>query len=216
MIAEPATAPPPVGTPVADYRTPWLIISGGQTGADRGGLDAAIVLGLEIGGWVPRGRASEDGYVPSKYTGMKETGSAGYGHRTSLNVIESDATILFTRGPISGGSALTLKLAQRHGKPCLHVNLAAFDPGKHVDGIRAWLQKYKPQTLNVAGSRESKAPGIQTVVRDVLTAVFDPARPVTAAGLKLAWMSVASAAFAKALGEWDVAQGCLDEKEGMR
>jgi hypothetical protein len=187
------SGPPPIGKPPSDYRTPHLIISGGQTGADRGSLDAATACGLPTGGWVPKGRIAEDGVVPSRYMGMKETGSAGYGHRTSLNVIESAATILFTRGPLSGGSALTLKLCKRHDRPCLHVNLAAFDPTKHVDGIRAWLQKYKPGILNVAGSRESKAPGIQTVVAKVLTAVFDPARPVTAAGLKLAWMTLPAA-----------------------
>lgn len=200
MSAKPATAPPPVGAPAADYRTPYLIISGGQTGADRGGLDAAITLGLAIGGWVPKGRVAEDGYVPSRYTPMKETGSRHYGQRTAANVIESDATILFTRGPLNGGSALTLKLAQRHSKPCLHVNLAAFDPARHVDGIRAWLQKYKPGILNVAGSRESKAPGIQTVVAKVLAVVLDPAQaPLTRAGMALAWSTVRADA---ATAEW--------------
>jgi Circularly permutated YpsA SLOG family len=37
------------------------IISGGQTGADRAGLDFAIEQGLEHGGYVPRGRKAEDG-----------------------------------------------------------------------------------------------------------------------------------------------------------
>ena len=37
------------------------IISGGQTGVDRGALDAAIALGLDHGGWCPLGRLAEDG-----------------------------------------------------------------------------------------------------------------------------------------------------------
>ena len=34
------------------------IISGGQTGADRAALDAAIERGIPHGGWLPKGRAS--------------------------------------------------------------------------------------------------------------------------------------------------------------
>jgi hypothetical protein len=39
------------------------IITGGQTGADRAGLDFAIETGLEHGGYVPRGRKAEDGRI---------------------------------------------------------------------------------------------------------------------------------------------------------
>jgi hypothetical protein len=37
------------------------VISGAQTGADRAALDAALECGIEIGGWVPKGRKAEDG-----------------------------------------------------------------------------------------------------------------------------------------------------------
>src|SRR6202048_4695652 len=43
------------------------IISGGQTGADRAGLDFAIEKGLEHGGYVPRGRKAEDGRIDDRY-----------------------------------------------------------------------------------------------------------------------------------------------------
>jgi len=43
------------------------IISGGQTGADRGGLDAAIMLGIKHGGSCPAGRRAEDGGIPLRY-----------------------------------------------------------------------------------------------------------------------------------------------------
>lgn len=43
------------------------IVSGGQTGADRGGLDAAIELGIRHGGWCPKGRKAEDGAIPATY-----------------------------------------------------------------------------------------------------------------------------------------------------
>ena len=50
------------------------IVSGGQTGADQGGLEAALALGIPVGGWAPKGWLTENGPDPtleSKY-GMKE------------------------------------------------------------------------------------------------------------------------------------------------
>jgi len=40
------------------------IVSGGQTGVDRAALDAAIALGIPVGGWCPKGRRAEDGTIP--------------------------------------------------------------------------------------------------------------------------------------------------------
>ena len=42
------------------------IISGGQSGADQAALDAAIKLGISHGGWIPKGRITEDGTLPDK------------------------------------------------------------------------------------------------------------------------------------------------------
>jgi hypothetical protein len=43
------------------------IISGGQTGVDRGALDAALVAGFPCGGWCPADRGAEDGKIPERY-----------------------------------------------------------------------------------------------------------------------------------------------------
>ena len=40
------------------------IVSGGQTGADRGALDAALAASFPCGGWCPLGRKAEDGVIP--------------------------------------------------------------------------------------------------------------------------------------------------------
>ena len=48
------------------------IISGGQTGADRAGLDAAIAMGFDYGGAVPKGRRAEDGHISYKYSNLEE------------------------------------------------------------------------------------------------------------------------------------------------
>jgi predicted Rossmann-fold nucleotide-binding protein len=81
------------------------IISGGQTGADRGALDAAIHCKLDYGGWIPKGRKAEDGSIPVEYDKLTEMTSADYHKRTEANVADSDVTIVFTYGPTSGGSS---------------------------------------------------------------------------------------------------------------
>jgi hypothetical protein len=143
------------------------IVSGGQTGADRGGLDAAIALGLEHGGWCPLGRLAEDGVIPPSYR-LMETGDASYAGRTRQNVIDSDGTVLFTYGVPQGGSQLTAEVAAKIGKPLLHLDLAADDTADVVRLLRAWLLAHQIETLNVAGARESEAPGIGDAVRHCL------------------------------------------------
>jgi hypothetical protein len=142
------------------------IVSGGQTGADRGGLDAAIELGLDHGGHCPRGRRAEDGVIPARYR-LVETESREYAVRTARNVRDSDATLLVTRGTPTGGSALTADLARRQGKPLLHLDLDAAGPAA-AGRLRGWLADTGAEVLNVAGPRESGCPGIAAAVRALL------------------------------------------------
>jgi Circularly permutated YpsA SLOG family len=141
------------------------IVSGGQTGADRGALDAAIDLGLEHGGYCPAGRRAEDGRIPDRYR-LVETASADYADRTERNVLESDGTLLVTRGPPSGGSALTAALAARHARPLLHIDLdRAVDLAGCADQLREWISACAIEVLNVAGPRASGCPRIAQDVR---------------------------------------------------
>jgi hypothetical protein len=141
------------------------IISGGQTGADRGGLDAAIALGIPHGGWCPRGRRAEDGTIPLTYS-LRPTASAAYAVRTRRNVRAADGTVLFTRGVPTGGSRLTAEFARELGKPLLQFDLHALGarPTEACSRLRSWLAGHRIRTLNVAGSRESMAPGIHAAV----------------------------------------------------
>lgn len=144
------------------------IISGGQTGADRAALDVALELGITIGGWVPRDRRAEDGIVPSRYIGLEETETRNYAERTRRNVRDSDATLVMTFGTPTGGTALTIGIAGKIGRPCLVVDLADMDPEHAVATVRAWLDQAGPRVLNVAGPRASKEPMIAASTRIVL------------------------------------------------
>ncbi len=146
---------------------PRRIVSGGQTGADRGGLDAALDLGVPPGGWCPRGRLAEDGRVPAKYE-LTEAPTADYAERTELNVLHSDGTAVFTYGAPEGGSALTLRLAERHGKPFLHVDLSTSSAADAARILREWMRDAGVGILNVAGQREGKAAGIRDAVWDIV------------------------------------------------
>ena len=164
------------------------IVSGGQTGADRSGLDAALYCDVPHGGWCPKGRKAEDGRIPAKYT-LREMQSADYLARTEANVVDSDATVVFTEKRATGGSLRTLEFCRKHGRPWHEVTLASTRREKAVKDIAAWLagdpafndyEDYEtrppePCILNVAGSRESKSPGIadavEAIIVDVLIAV---------------------------------------------
>ena len=148
------------------------IISGGQTGADRAALDIALELGISIGGWIPRGRLAEDGIVPAHYSNLVETDSALYARRTELNVRDSDATIIFSFGPPTGGSALTEKFAHALAKPVLVLNLDALSRDRATACSREWIAEMQPRVLNVAGPRLSNAPRIAQATVDILREIL--------------------------------------------
>ncbi|MFA5140731.1 MAG: putative molybdenum carrier protein [Elusimicrobiota bacterium] len=149
------------------------VISGGQTGVDRAALDAAQELGLACGGTVPKGRLAEDGRIPDRYP-MSESGSEEYPVRTERNVLDSDATLILTLGEPAGGTRLTLELAKRHKKPVCVVDLGWKKPAAQA---RDFVSRVKPETLNVAGPRESSFPGIGEKAKRLILEVLRDAQP---------------------------------------
>jgi hypothetical protein len=139
------------------------IISGGQTGADRAALDAAIVTATPHGGWVPKGRRAEDGVLADHYK-LREMTSWQYRDRTEKNILESNGTVIITYGELTGGSALTEALAIRHNRPCLLLNLEHIAIKKAVTSLRRWQEEHLITTLNVAGPRASGEPRIYDAV----------------------------------------------------
>jgi hypothetical protein len=153
------------------------IVSGGQTGADRAALDVAIRLGVEHGGWAPKGRKAEDGKLPQRYR-LDETPTAKYAERTERNAADSDATLIVSNGPLTGGSRLTLVLAVRHSKPCLHLDMEKRTPSEAGLEVIAWIEAHGVETLNVAGPRASKDPRIYGLVSEILETVLKEGSPV--------------------------------------
>lgn len=152
------------------------IISGGQTGADRGGFDAAMQEGIATTGYVPKGRLAEDGRAPSKYR-LKELPYKTYSPRTRANAQLADFTVIFTAGELTGGSLLTRDICIKLGKPCLHIDLDTLGTARKrraaLRRLDKEIRKTKATTLNVAGSRESNSLGIQKQVRDFMIEFFN-------------------------------------------
>jgi len=144
------------------------IVSGGQTGVDRAALDVAISLGLRHGGWCPAGRWAEDGVIPSVYQ-LEETPSSNPEVRTERNVIDSDGTLILARGKLTGGTAYTRDCAEEHRRPLMIVDLT--NPCSPEE-VRQWLIQHKIRRLNVAGPRESVAPGIYEQAKAYLREVL--------------------------------------------
>ena len=146
------------------------IISGGQTGADQAALDTAIKLDIPHGGWIPKGRKTESGPLPGKYQ-LQEMPTASYPKRTEQNVLDSDGTLIISNGELTGGSALTRKLATKHGRPWLHIDLDTIDvdPSKV---IKSWIGMNEIKILNVAGPRASKVPQIYETTSEILEAAL--------------------------------------------
>ncbi len=143
------------------------IISGGQTGADRAALDAAIELGIPHGGWVPKGRRAEDGRITNRYH-LTEMPSGHYHKRTQQNVLDADGTLIISHGRLKGGSALTRKLAQKHHRPFLHLDLDRLSVTEGSRKMRSWIEAQAITVLNVAGPRASEAPRIYDAVTSIL------------------------------------------------
>ncbi len=132
------------------------IVSGGQTGVDRAGLDAAIEMNIPVGGWCPKDRKAEDGPIDDRYP-LRETNSCDYETRTMFNVRDSHGTLILTKGTPTGGTALTIKWAKGFDKDYLVVDL---DKDYNVASVKEWLFENQIEVLNIAGPRSSKFPEI--------------------------------------------------------
>ncbi len=150
---------------------PFKIISGGQTGADIGGLVGARRAGIQTGGCAPRDYKTEKGCQKQalKSFGLYEHDSSEYAPRTYENVIESDATIIISTIASSTGTKLTVKACLKTDTDYIIINPYDNDA---VDKLKVFLNSIKPIILNVAGNRESVSEGITSSTAKLIHSLF--------------------------------------------
>ena len=172
----PETASLPIGKgilAVQPGKRRLFIVNGGQTGVDRAALDSAMLLMLPCRGWCPNERWAEDGTIAAHYP-LQECGSPTPAVRTELNAIDSDGTLVLSRGNPQDGTPLTVERAQIHGKPTLEINL---DEAPDVAHFWTWIVTNDIRILNIGGPRESFEPGvIYSRTRALLDVILDPTR----------------------------------------
>lgn len=131
------------------------IVSGGQTGVDRGALDAALELGFPCGGWCPAGRKAEDGVIDARYP-VVELPGAKYRERTIQNIVDSDGTLILYFDYLQGGTEQTVAHCIRRRRPYKLLDGAVLSARQGAVLAAAFVARHDIGMLNVAGPRQSK------------------------------------------------------------
>jgi hypothetical protein len=127
------------------------IVSGGQTGVDRGALDAALAFGFECGGWVPGDRMAEDGIIPDRYP-LIALPNGNYRQRTRLNVVDSDGTAIIYDESLTGETRLTRNLCALLNRPYILINAQdTQDLNRAAAAVLKFVERSRIESLNVAG-----------------------------------------------------------------
>ncbi len=149
-----------------------LVICGFQTGADLAGARAAHAANIATGGFKPRGYLTEHGPTPEYRLlyGAREHESTQYPPRTRANVEWADITLWFGKGD-SSGYWCTRNAAQKALKPFLEIETEG-RAEQSPDDLAQIIRFRGYRIVNIAGTRESKAPGIGAWVEKFLTETF--------------------------------------------
>ena len=157
------------------------VVAGGQTGVDRGALDAALSLYFPCGGWCPAEREAEDGVIPERYP-LQELATGGYRERTIQNVLDSDGTLIIYHGTLSGGTEQTQLHCIRRQKPYKLIDAQEISIPRAIELGLEFIQAHSVSILNVAGPRESGWNGASRFAEEVIRGVIQSVRKKNEAG----------------------------------
>ena len=128
------------------------IISGGQPGVEIAALDAAIQLDIPHAGWAYKGRKTDDGVLPEQYN-VKEIENPSYFERLEKNLTDSEGVVILTHGQLLIGLKGVRELAEKHRKPCFHLDLRDCTTNHAISSIRKWMENHAIEVVYFTGPK---------------------------------------------------------------
>lgn len=149
-----------------------MIISGGQTGADEAGLEAAYQAGIATGGFAPKTYRTAIGsnYILQRKYNLLEDSSYNYPPRTLKNAKFADATIRLAYNFGSRGEKLTLKYIKQENKPYLDVDIN--NPVTPIE-VAEWIHNNRFEVINIAGNTNTEDNRVYLFCVNYLKRVFE-------------------------------------------
>jgi Circularly permutated YpsA SLOG family/Domain of unknown function (DUF6794) len=147
------------------------IISGGRTGVELAGLDVAIKLGIAHGGWASRGMRNELGPLPERY-GLQEVPALGFRYAMEQNILNSDGTLLLTKGRKSVETRYAVDTALSHQRQLLHVDLSQYSSFEAASLTSSWISLQKIRILFITGPSAGIDLKLYHQVKKVLETAF--------------------------------------------
>jgi hypothetical protein len=126
------------------------IISGGLSVSDQVALDAAIRLGILHDGYIPWGRMTEIGTLPSKYK-LKELNTDNHFDCIEKNVKESKGTLIISAGKFNDDAEYARKMTLKYSHQFLYVDLELTPSFEAATLVNDWIQMYNIDVLYVIG-----------------------------------------------------------------
>jgi hypothetical protein len=147
------------------------IISSGRTGVELAALDVAIRLGLTHGGWAQRGMRNEAGAIEKRY-GLTEVDALGFKQAMEENVLNSDGTLLISRGEKTVESKYAVEMALRHKRQFLHVDLSQHSAFEAASLVSSWVSMNHVLVAFVTGPTDLQDPKIYYQGKKILETAF--------------------------------------------
>jgi len=110
---------------------------------------------------------AEDGPIDARYPLLPAPG-AGNRKRTRLNVRDSDGTVIFSFGPLGGGSLSTCEDCVELRRPYLVIDADRLTIEEAAESAATFISDHDIRTLNVAGQRESEDVRVYEYVRRMM------------------------------------------------
>jgi hypothetical protein len=126
------------------------IISGGLTVSDQAALDAAISLGISHGGYIPWGRNTEIGILPSKFK-LQELNTDNHFHCIERNVKESKGTLIVCAGGLNDDAKYAKIRTIKYSHQLFVVDLELTPSFKAPTLVNDWIQKFNIDVLYIMG-----------------------------------------------------------------